>query len=170
MKRIGLCLAMAITCVSCAGPGQQAKLREISIGGKTVSYTFQSCAPQVKWDGFDVKIEDIKMPSVADKNPFQFTVGKIGYEQKAIRDINTSVMRYDSLMQACCSTLVRLKNEESILKYSLHRDALFSQLISYLETLDKTNNQEEAGKITADAFKKADQLQTGFEKDITKKP
>ena len=139
---------------ACVGPGQRGAYSSIDVGGTAVSYRFQSCAPSFKWDGYKVEVEGLEFPNTNKANPLKFAVGKIGYEQKAIRSIKDSIARFDSMMQAACVTLVRLKEEKNILAYSERRDQLFTNLVAYLETLDKTSSQG----VAEDEVKKTNEI------------
>ena len=139
MKILIILLTMMFITSCTTDMGVKATHRSVNIAGTKVAYKFQSCSPSFKWDGYSVQVDGLEFPNNDKSELFKFTVGKIGYDQKVLRDIEGSIARYDSLIQSTCATLVRLEKEENILKYSNRRDDLFERLIKYMEALDSTN-------------------------------
>ena len=141
MKKTYLLIGLPLLVLACAGPGKRTKLHEYTLAGQTLSIVHQSCAPLIKWNGFNINIEGIENPNKSTENPFEFTVFKIGYKLDTFRTIKDSIKRYDGLMQASCSTLMHLKKEKNILKHLMYRDKQFQVFITYLENLDKIKSE-----------------------------
>jgi len=111
------------------------------IGGTKVIYVMQSCKPSVKWDGMTVVLEGINVPAKGD---LQFSVGKVDFSDKAIRELRDTIFFYDGLLTATCQTLVRLEKEESVERYSMHRDKLLRELAETLSELERSGNESAA--------------------------
>ncbi len=144
-----------------------ATYKELTVGGKKVKYVSQECHPSVKWDGFEVAIEDLEFP-LASQNPLTFSIGKIGYEEKSIREIRNTIFYFDGLLTATCQTLVRLTKESSILSYSLHRDKILENLANYLSELEGVDNEEELKEINTSVKLKMKNEDEKFKKNILK--
>ncbi|WP_199636334.1 hypothetical protein JEM67_18085 [Serratia sp. PAMC26656] len=153
-----LILAGIIFTVSaCDGSQGDAKYREVKIGGKTVTYRAVNCKPTVQWNGSDISLEGVQIDKI--DNP-KFSLGKLSYSDKTLRDIKDTVSFYDSLLNATCQTLVRLKSEEAVERYSLHRDELMSGLASTLTNLTYASTNVQAEDIAKDGKNKAKEIQS----------
>lgn len=132
---------------------------ELALNGKTVYYVMQSCKPSVKWDGMSVVLEGLQVPGEGN---LAFSVGKIDYSEKAIRQISSTVAYFDGLLTATCQTLVRLNGQEAIERYSKHRDVLLSDLASTLGALEKAPTEAVAEDIAKQATADAQQESSAF--------
>ena len=123
-------LSVVFTCGSlvlgCAG---NATRHEMEVGGKKVSYVMQKCKPSIKWEGVNVVLEGINIPNKGD---LAFSVGKVDFSDKALREVRDTVFFYDGLLNSTCQTLVRISDERLIKDYSIHRDNLLQALANTL--------------------------------------
>lgn len=127
--------------------------QDVSIGGQTVNLVMQNCKPGVKWDGINVVLEGLKLPDAKD---LKFSVGKLNFTEKAIREIRSTVFYYDGLLNATCQTLVRLNSQEAIERYSKHRDTLLVGLVNTLAAIENADS-DTATALAAKAKEKAEQ-------------
>lgn len=153
---IGVAVVMAVL-YGCAS--ESAVRKEIVIGDQKIYYVMQSCKPSIKWDGMNVVLDGLKIPSKGDMT---FSVGKIDYSEKAIREIKSTVNYFDGLLTATCQTLVRLNSEDAIERYSKHRDYLLSNFANTLSTLEKAETESAAENITKKAKVEAEQKEASF--------
>ena len=145
------------SCVSTPAPPKTAQLREIDVNGKTYAYRSTRCGHTVSPQGFKVDLEGVNVPNA--KEPLSFTIGKVGYEVVALNQITATLKKLDDLQNSACQTLVRLKDEENIIKYSEYRDNIYKEMISFAENLDVIDSQEEALAETEKVNQKADEIE-----------
>lgn len=157
MKKFFFSTIIIIVLSSCA---PSATLKELYIGDTRVTYATQSCQ-RVKWDGMKVSIEGINVPN---KGNLAFSVGKIDYSDKAIREIQSTIFYYDGLLEGTCQTLVRLREQDAIERYSKHRDFLLSSLASTLTELERASTENLAEEIAKKGKVKAESAESSFNK------
>lgn len=145
---------LLVTCLTIGCTTTTTQRVELNVGGQQVQYTIHSCAPSIKWDGFELILDGIQVPN---QNNLAFSIGKINYSQKALREIHSTVFYYDGLLKATCQTLVRLNNQDAIERYSKHRDALLSELINTLVALEQAPTENVATNIAMQAKNDAQQ-------------
>jgi hypothetical protein len=131
-------------------PSPSAKYKELRLGETVITYTSQECHPSIKWDGFRVLIENLEFPDL-QTNPLNFSVQKIEFGEQAVRKIQSTIFYYDGMLMSTCQTLVRLKEEDSIILYSKHRDKTLERLANYLSSLEKAESDQQVKDISKSA-------------------
>jgi len=129
--------------------------KEIDLGGAKVVYVMQNCKPNIKWNGMSVVLEGLNVPKKGD---IAFSIGKIDYSEKQIREIKDTVFFYDGLLNSTCQTLVRLSSQEAIERYSLHRDNLLQNFVNTLDKLEHADSGDAAVRAALDGKKKGESL------------
>lgn len=131
---LAVVIGLGVLTCACAATATR---NEMNIGGRKVSYVMQKCKPSIKWDGVTVVLEGLNIPNKGD---LAFSVGKVDFSEKALKEVRDTVFFYDGLLNATCQTLVRISDEKLIMDYSLHRDKLLQALASTLSKVESAPN------------------------------
>lgn len=145
----------ALSCVlflAACSSGPSAVLKELRLGDTTVKYTMQSCKPTARWDGFNLVLDGINIPRQGD---LKFSIGKIDYSDKALREIKDTVFYYDGLLTATCQSLVRLQSQDAIERYSVHRDNVLQSLADTLTRIERASSEKVAQDAATEGRTKA---------------
>lgn len=148
----GLAVFSAIlTACSTSGAVRDADLRIFDHNVLGASYVV--CESQIKWDGVNFTIDGLE---TGEESAFKkFTIGKIDYNQKEIRQLDTLALSIDHLFRQMCSSTIALRNQpKALAEYVKSRDVTALKVFDVLKEMESINRSSTSSAETIAAQQK----------------